>query len=186
MTALTDLPARVATRTAAGADDAEQWTLLRRAQAGDTDAFAQIYQAQRHFVFAYLYRRVTNRHTAQDLTAETFARAWRSRTAVTHQRSEVNAWLVTIARNLLLDYRKAAARRECPTADADPGIDRSPRPEDAAVVAEAAREAAHAVRPLLAALTEDQRRCLFLKFWACLSNREIVRSPRSSTATRRR
>lgn len=156
------------------AEEAGQWDLLRRAQAGDVDAFARIYEAQRGFVFGYLSHRLTDRHTIDDLTAETFTRAWRARDSVSHQRSEVGAWLVTIARNLLVDYRKAAARRELLTAEPHRSLTKrqtsDPGPEALAMSGETAR----ALQALLAHLTDDQRRCLLLRFWAGLSNREIA------------
>ncbi|WCB96641.1 RNA polymerase sigma factor YlaC [Baekduia alba] len=72
--------------------------LLRRAAAGDDEAFAVFYRRHLDEVVAYLRRRVAEPELAFDLTAETFAAAvvgaasWRGE-------GDPVAWLYGIARN---------------------------------------------------------------------------------------
>jgi RNA polymerase sigma-70 factor (ECF subfamily) len=74
--------------------------LLRRAAAGDDEAFAAFYRRHLDGVVAYLRRRVAEPEVAFDLTAETFAAAvagagsWRGE-------GDPAAWLYGIARNKL-------------------------------------------------------------------------------------
>ncbi|MEV8042403.1 RNA polymerase sigma factor [Streptomyces griseoluteus] len=91
--------------------------LAARASAGDREAFATLYNGHRGMVFSYLVTRTQNGILAEDLTSETFVRAFVN----IHQFTERAAtggfggWLYTIARNLHLDYlRKLSTRMEAP------------------------------------------------------------------------
>ncbi|MEV4830591.1 RNA polymerase sigma factor [Micromonospora sp. NPDC049257] len=95
-------------------DRHDEENLVRRAQNGDHHAFAALYHANKPLVVGYLRQRIPRGDPwlVDDITAETFARAWRSLHAYT-PRSRLSAWLCTIAHNYLFDhYRKA--RHETP------------------------------------------------------------------------
>jgi RNA polymerase sigma factor (sigma-70 family) len=78
--------------------------LLRRTREGDAEAFAAFYRARRGDVLAFLRVRVPNSELAADLMCETFVQAL---VAVHDRDRELPvvpvAWLVTIARNTLID-----------------------------------------------------------------------------------
>lgn len=96
----------------------EVWRLIRRAQAGDAEAFGQIYDRYVDTVFRFVYFRVGNRQLAEDLTADTFLRALRRIGSFTWQGRDIGAWLVTIARNLVADHFKSGRYRlEVTTSD---------------------------------------------------------------------
>lgn len=96
----------------------EVWSLIRRAQAGDAEAFGQIYDRYVDTVFRFIYFRVGNRQLAEDLTADTFLRALRRIGSFTWQGRDIGAWLVTIARNLVADHFKSGRYRlEVTTSD---------------------------------------------------------------------
>jgi RNA polymerase sigma-70 factor (ECF subfamily) len=90
--------------------------LVRRHQAGDPDAFAEIYRSHYARVFQFVYRRVTNRPLAEDITQETFTRAFTRLTTNFECRDKaIAAWLVTIARNLVSDhFKKWMTRNSAP------------------------------------------------------------------------
>src|SRR5689334_2294769 len=78
--------------------------LLRATQDGDADAFAEFYRRHRGPLLAYLSRQVDRGEVAADLMAESFAAAL----AAVHGGqvpcgANALAWLVTIARNKLID-----------------------------------------------------------------------------------
>ena len=91
--------------------------LLERARMGDAECFGEFYRRRRGAVLAFLRPRVATPEVAADLMCETFAAAL----IAVHQHDrelprEPVAWLVTIARNELLDgWRRGrvadAARR---------------------------------------------------------------------------
>lgn len=97
-------------------DDAEAGSqevrrLVGRAQAGDVEAFGQIYDRYNDIVFRYIFFRVGNRALAEDLASETFLRALRRIGSFTWQGRDFGAWLVTIARNLVADHFKSGRYR---------------------------------------------------------------------------
>lgn len=78
--------------------------LLRRTRDGDAEAFGAFYRARRGDVLAFLRVRVRSAELAADLMCETFTQAL----VATHDRDRELptvpiAWLVTIARNVLID-----------------------------------------------------------------------------------
>ncbi|WFF07222.1 sigma-70 family RNA polymerase sigma factor [Micromonospora sp. WMMD1076] len=108
------------------------WHLVTAAQAGDRDAYGQLYARYRDVVYRFVYFRTSgNRQLAEDLTSETFIRALRRIETVTWQGRDIGAWFITIARNLVADHFKSGRYRlEYTTADVhDPqsGMDRTDR-----------------------------------------------------------
>lgn len=73
------------------------------------DGFLALYDATVAEVYSYLRSRVVDRALAEDLTQEVFlAAARRARSGLTVELP----WLVTVARNKMVDHWRAAARRE--------------------------------------------------------------------------
>ena len=71
----------------------------------DPDAFIDLYERDAEKVLVFLVRRTLDVEVALDLTAETFAQAWRGWSGVrTDSREEVRGWLFTIARRQLGRY----------------------------------------------------------------------------------
>lgn len=69
-------------------------------------------------MYRYIYRRVGNRATAEDLTSETFLRVLGRIELFTWQGRKFDAWLATIARNLVIDHFKSSrVRLEVPTGE---------------------------------------------------------------------
>jgi RNA polymerase sigma-70 factor (ECF subfamily) len=152
-------------------EPAETWSLVQRAQAGDGEAFGQLYDRYVDTVFRFVYFRVNDRMLAEDFTSETFLRALRRITTVTYQGRDIGAWFVTIARNIVLDHLKSARHRlETPTADTPDGADRDPSPETAVLNALTSQRLFAAVR----SLGEEQRECVTLRFVQGFSVRETA------------
>ncbi|MBI1759022.1 MAG: sigma-70 family RNA polymerase sigma factor [Actinobacteria bacterium] len=100
------------------AEPGSSWHLVERAQQGDAEAFGHLYDRYVDLVHRYIYYRVADRGTAEDFTSETFLRAWRRIGSVTNQGRDIGAWLVTIARNIVLDHVKSSRYKlEVSTAD---------------------------------------------------------------------
>ena len=92
--------------------------LVQLAQAGDAEAFGQIYEEYVDVVYRYVYVRCGSHHLAEDLTAETFVRALRRLDSFTWTGKDIAAWFVTIARNLVVDHVKSSRyRMEVTTGD---------------------------------------------------------------------
>ena len=76
--------------------------LIRRAQAGDRQAFGVLVQQHQARVFSFIRRLCGNPHNAQDMTQDTFIKAWH---ALPDWRPEarLETWLLRIARNTTID-----------------------------------------------------------------------------------
>jgi RNA polymerase sigma-70 factor, ECF subfamily len=146
-------------------------------------AFSELYKAHLRDVYSYAYYRVGNHHDAEDLTEQTFLQAYRHFERALRESAgrPLRPWLIRIAHNLAANYYR----------------DRSRRPqtqlEDAAVISDPlgtvdiveGREELQAVLEGVAALPDDRREALIMRFALDMDNREIARAlGRSEGATK--
>lgn len=82
------------------------------AAAPPTD-FADVYDEHVWRVYGFLAYRLPSRTDAEDLTQLTFERALRAWGRYDPSRASVSTWLLTIARNLLIDHRRADRSALC-------------------------------------------------------------------------
>ena len=74
------------------------------------DEFERLYAAEAHGLFSFLAYRTGDRALAEDLLADAFERALRSKVRYDRRRGSEKTWLYAIALNLLRDHvRRAAA-----------------------------------------------------------------------------
>lgn len=155
------------------------WMLVERAQAGDADAFAQLYLMHRDRIFRFLYRRFADAEACRDMVAETFCKAWRRIGAVSWQGRDIGAWFTTIAHNLLRDRFKSQRHQQevvvepfimsAMHADA-PDRTREAAVEDCVVQYLTSVELLRAVKEL----TPEQYECIVLRFLRGLSILEVA------------
>lgn len=93
----------------AGPELVAEW--MDAARAGDRAAFGLLYVHYRDKVYRFIRHRVHRHEIAEELTADTFVRALRSIDRFTWQGRDPGAWLFTIARNIAVDYVRAATAR---------------------------------------------------------------------------
>jgi RNA polymerase sigma-70 factor (ECF subfamily) len=149
------------------------WDLVRRAQAGDRDAYAELYTRHYDTVMGFLVNRLADQHLCEDLAADTFHRALRRIDSVSYQGRPVGTWFVTIARNLMLDDRKSARVRLERPMDDSPVIDLAVRDETANPVHEVTNNSlGELLRAAMDQLGADQREVLELRFLDNLSPAE--------------
>jgi RNA polymerase sigma-70 factor (TIGR02952 family) len=147
------------------------WALVRQAQEGDAEAFGRLYDHYVTMVYRYVYHRVGDRATAEDVTSETFVRALRRIDSLSFQGRDVGAWLVTIARNIVLDHVKSSRYRlEVATADMRDADRATDGPEDAVVAHLTNRELLACVQQL----GSEQQECIVLRFIHGLSVSETA------------
>jgi RNA polymerase sigma-70 factor (ECF subfamily) len=84
--------------------------LVRAAQRGDENAFAQLMRDYELPIFNYVLHSVGNYHLAEDLTQDIFLRALRSLPGFSF-RSKFTTWLFAIAKNRILDELRNNGRR---------------------------------------------------------------------------
>jgi RNA polymerase sigma-70 factor (TIGR02952 family) len=147
------------------------WALVRRAQAGDAEAFGELYDHYVTLVHRYAYHRVGDRATAEDVTSETFVRALRRIDSLSFQGRDVGAWLVTIARNIIRDQVKSSRYRlEVSTADMRDADQATDGPEDAVVQLLTNEQLLSCVQQL----GSEQQECIALRFLQGMSVSETA------------
>jgi RNA polymerase sigma-70 factor (ECF subfamily) len=143
------------------ADHSAVWALVTRAQAGDGEAFGQLYDRYVDTVFRFVYYRVNDRALAEDFTSETFLRALRRIGTISYQGRDIGAWFVTIARNIVLDHVKSARNRlEVTTGDTLEGREQAQSTESAVLRTLDSERLMAAI----ATLGDEQRECVMLRF----------------------
>lgn len=142
--------------------DSSERLLIEAAQA-DPRRFGDLYELHFDRVYAYVTRRVRDRATAQDLTADVFEHALSAIQRYEWRGLPFSAWLYRIAANRIADYSsRLAQERELPEfVDCnEPDYDDI---EKRATLFRAVRE-----------LPEDQRRVIELRFVEQKSLREVA------------
>ncbi|MCR5675935.1 MAG: sigma-70 family RNA polymerase sigma factor [Lachnospiraceae bacterium] len=81
------------------------------------EPFEDVYDANFKYIYNYLYAQTLHRETAEDLSMEVFARALEHYAGYDPSRAQVRTWLVTIARNLLINHQRAAQFRRIENLD---------------------------------------------------------------------
>ena len=149
----------------------EAWALVQAAQLGDASAFGRLYDQYVDSVFRYVLFRVGDRTLAEDVTSETFLRAFRRIASISYQGRDVGAWFVTIARNLVLDHVKSSRfKLEVATAEPDDGRSVESGPENQVMAQLTHVELLRCVQQL----GDDQRECIVLRFLQGLSVSETA------------
>jgi RNA polymerase sigma-70 factor, ECF subfamily len=163
----------------AALDDADSGRLVVRVQAGDRDAFGQLYLRYFDGIYSYLRMALRDPHEAEDATQDVFMQALRALPRYELRGQPPRRWLFRIARNQAIDRgrRRRAAPQDPFTLEAqaagesDAGFDGVL--SDAALVAHIGR------------LPEAQREVLFLRYAAGFEAPEIaVMTHRSPAAVR--
>jgi len=144
--------------------------LIEAAKSGDRDAWSELYRCYQGMVLAFLIRRTGNPLLAEDLTQDTFVRAMAGIHGYHWTGKDMGAWIITIARNIMLDHdKRRSTRREsavATVADVDSGV----RVEEAVIAAvDAAR-----VFAALAGLNDRQRTVMTMRYWDELTSNEIA------------
>lgn len=132
--------------------------------------FDRLYTEHAQRLFAFLVYRTGDRGLAEDLLADTFEAAYRGRARFDRRRGSERTWLTTIALNCLRDHarRRAAEARAYERVTAGAGHDGD---DDGGTAAIADRDL---VMRSLAALTEEERESVALRFGADLTVKQIA------------
>jgi RNA polymerase sigma-70 factor (ECF subfamily) len=85
--------------------------LVRAAADGDTRAFEQLVGAHHRRVFGFLLQMTRQRQDAEDLTQQTFIKAFHALSSFDASRPMIN-WLLVIARRTALNHFRAAKKWE--------------------------------------------------------------------------
>ena len=140
--------------------------LIARVGEGDSGAFELLYRRYARPVFALALRRLGDRGRAEDAVQETFASVWRSARSYKKERGPGAPWLYAVARNAIVDRRRALGE---PPAEPVDEAAKDPGPPERAE----SSWTAWRVHRALGELPENERRLIELAYWGGLSQSEI-------------
>ena len=149
---------------------ADERQLVLQAQDGDAEAFGRIYDGYVERIYRFVFFRVDDQQTAEDLTSQVFLKAWSNLDRFEFTRTPYIAWLYTIAHNTVIDHYRT---RKVTTALEDVQLS---QPDDAEAV-ENQIDLTVEMKTIKAAmqnLTDDQQQVLHLRFIEGMSNTEIA------------
>ncbi len=140
-------------------DRGEEMRLVGRAIQRDQGAFAELYDRHVVRVYRHIYYMVNDAREAEDLTAQSFLKAWEAIDRYKERGAPFIAWLLRIAHNLTISALRS--RRDHSELD-DTYVDnkRSGSPEESLDLAADERS----VRDAVLRLREEQRQVIMLRF----------------------
>ena len=87
--------------------------LIKKAQEGDTNSFGEIYDIYLNNIYQFIFYKVTHKEIAEDLTEESFFKAWVNLKKYKKQSCPFSSWLYRISNNTVIDYlRKEKIKTE--------------------------------------------------------------------------
>jgi RNA polymerase sigma factor (sigma-70 family) len=131
------------------------------------DEFERLYAGEAAGLFSFLAYRTGDRSLAEDLVADAFERALRSRRRFDRRRGSAKTWLYAIALKVLRDH----ARRTAATGRA---LERHGAPEAAADTGIAQVEHRDQLQRALTVLSPQEREAIALRFGAELTVPEMA------------
>lgn len=144
--------------------------LMVRVRAGETEAFAELYERHAAALLTFLTRMTGDRRLGEDLLQEAFIRLYRSRGEY-EATGRFRAFLFTIARRLVIDWRRAQKAVGFADSEALDTLEAPGRAEHRAEASDLAERLDAALRRLPA----SQREIVLLARYAGLSAEEIAR-----------
>ena len=87
------------------------------AHARDEALIRALYEEHGRSLLAYATRLLGDRSAAEDVVQETLLRAWKHSHAMVNEKGSVRGWLLTVARNIVIDRTRAKAARPTEVAE---------------------------------------------------------------------
>ena len=147
--------------------------LVTRVCAGDSEAFRLIFERYSRPVVSFIFDMVNDRALAEELTQETFVRAFRAIRTMRRE-TKLSTWLFGIARNVARESLRARVRAVSHINLADKSVmdlsDNKPVPVEGVL----SKELNELIRRSLAELDEDKRLVFTLKVLHQCSYDEIA------------
>src|SRR4030081_785442 len=147
--------------------------LIAHAQQGDHEAFRLIFERYSRPVISFIYDLVSDRGLAEELTQETFVRAFRNLSTL-RQETKLSTWLFGIAKNVARESLRARIKESRQVDLEDKSVldlsDQGPVPVNQLL----SKELNELIHRSLASLDEDKRLVFTLKVFQQCSYEEIA------------
>jgi len=151
-------------------DKKEVEELVSRAQKGDSDAFALIYDKFVDPIYRYIYFRVP-KGEAEDLTEQVFLKSWEKIKQYQSGQKGFSAWIYRIAHNLVVDTYRFKKDKE--VVELTPNVAEYRREHNPIKVTENNLHS-DKLKVAISKLKKNYKQIIILKFINELSNEEIA------------
>lgn len=156
----------------------ESVDLIKKAKKGDKFAFGILYKEYMPRIFRYILYLISDKEQAEDLTQETFLKAWKYLPKFRSKKGTFQAFIYRIARNLVIDYqRKKKAKVMEP--EFTSRIESSDNVEEKVVRKEKKEEVLQALEKL----PDFDRELIILRYFEELSFKEIAKTVKKKEGT---
>ncbi|NLM36749.1 MAG: sigma-70 family RNA polymerase sigma factor [Firmicutes bacterium] len=162
--------------------DQEEALLIRKAKARDEEAFRALVELHKAKVYHLLLGMLRDEDQAQELTQETFVKAWKGLPAFRGE-STLWTWLYRIAYHTAVDYLRKKKRQEEIVVLEETGGELSKGPENDPLELVIKRDKEEDLHQALSRLSLRQRVVLILYYFQGLSYREIAAVTRRPLAS---
>ncbi len=147
--------------------------LMILAKNGDSEAYGMVYNDFFTPVFRYIYRRIGDQETAEDLTQTVFLKVFKSIEQFSDKGVSPLAYFFTVARNTVIDFFKKKkdiliSHEEMPNFQIEAFSEDNPSRKIQQ------KESKEALQRALSLLNEDQREILTLRFINGFKSNEIA------------
>ncbi len=137
--------------------------LISRAQAGENEAFGELYERYVALIYRYVLARVDAESDAEDITEVVFLRTFKALHRYIERGRPFSAFLYQVARNALVDhYRQQRKTESIEAAEKLPSL--APDPDESLI----AKERAVVLRRALAELPADYQEVIRLRIMLAL------------------
>src|SRR5256714_2315317 len=170
--------------------DVSESDLVKRSQAGDTEAFDELVIRYRTRVFSMIYNMVHSEQDAWDLAQDSFVKAWRSIKRF-RGRSSFYTWIYRIVMNVTIDWLRKkqvkGAGAEFDDAvqlkEIDPAAKTAPRPDPLPYERMERRELRTKIDNAIAQLSPEHRAVILMKETEDMQYHEIAEALGCSIGT---
>ncbi len=143
--------------------------LVQRAMKGDAQAFGELYEQNLKQIYRYIFYRIGNATEAEDLTEQSFLKAWEAMGRYREQGVPFSAWLFRLAHNLMIDYHRTK-HEAASLDDAIDAEDKQPAPDEIV----SARLDVGTLQRAIVKLTPEQQQVIILRFVQGLSHGDVA------------
>lgn len=131
-------------------------------------SFEEAYNDNFSYIYNFLYAHTLHRELAEDLTSQTFLKAYEHYNSYDPERSSVRTWLCRIARNLMIDHFRAnPASRQVALEDAEELI----HTDEYQILKDSTNRE---VYRLLSLLDPDERELISLRYFSDMAVSDIA------------
>jgi RNA polymerase sigma-70 factor, ECF subfamily len=146
----------------------EETDLINECQQGSKEAFGFLYDLYLDKIYRFVYYKVMNKESAEDITSDVFLKAFSRIGTYDASKANFSTWIYSIARNAVIDHYRSKKQMD----DIDDYFDLA---EDANIERTIdAKDKLRQVSKYLKTLSPSQREVVILRVWQGMPYKEIA------------